>query len=418
MNDGRRHQIAFGQHFSLRFPTRMRMLWARLDRMLHMKLWFPHVPLALAVGLAGLTQLLPSFGLLRHLLSFTEVPPREISGLGYGFDTLAIHGVSQGVIGGLLVLLSLGLLWRSRLAWVLTLLMTAATVGLQFTPHARVHPAILGYSSALLALLFVARSSFQRPSLATGTLFALVGVLLTMGYGVFGSYALGHGFSPPINDFSTALYFTVVTMSTVGYGDITPHTADARLFTSSLIVLGLVVFATSLAAVAGPLINRRMMNLLQPGKKPMKRKDHIIVVGANPLARSAMKALRERGVHVTAIWDTRPSQDVEVPDDLVIGDGGDGDVLQKAGVATARAVLALSENDSDNAFVALAAKDANENVRTVVAVSDAHNVRRVSHVRPDAVLALPIIGGELLAMALSGEDIDTEKLLAQLLRLN
>lgn len=411
-------RAALGRRFHLGLPTRARMAWVRLHRTLRMGLWFPRVPLALAVGVAGFAQLWPSLGSLEQLVSFLSVPPQDVDVLSGGLDALAIHGASQELIGSLLVLLSLGLLLHSRLAWVLTLFMTAAAVGLQLMPQATPHTGIVVYNVALLVVLFLARDSFQRSSLATGTLFALVGVLLTMGYGVLGSYALGLEFSPQITDFSSALYFTVVSMSTVGYGDITPHSAEARMFTISLIVLGLVVFATSLTAIVGPLINKRMMNLLQPRKRRMKRADHVIVVGDTPLARNAVKALSSRGIQATAIWSTRPPEGVDVPEDLVIGDGGDGDVLQSAGVAVARAVLALGENDSDNAFVALAAKEANEKVRTVLAISDAGNMRRVRHVRADAVIALPVIGGELLAMALSGEQINPDQLLEQLLRLS
>jgi voltage-gated potassium channel len=408
---------ALEERLSFGFVTRMRMQWGRAYRMLRMAAWFPHVPLALLVGLAGLIQLLPSLGSLTRFISFVTVPTEELDGLSQGFDTLAIRGVSQELIGVLLIVLSLGLLLRSRLAWALTLLMTAATLGLQFVLHAAPHVSIVAYSGTLLVLLFLARRSFHRASLATGTMYAVIGIVLTIGYGVLGSYTFGSGFSPAISDFGSALYFTVVTMSTVGYGDITPHSTDARLFTVSLIVFGIMVFATSLTAVAGPLINQQMMHLLQPRKKRMIRKDHIIVVGDNPLALNAIKALTARGIQVTAIWNTRPPEGAEAPEDLIVGDGDNGDVLQSAGIAGARAVLALSEDDSENAFVALAAKDANEKVRTVVAVSNARNMGRVGHVRPDAVLALPVIGGELLAMALSGEEIKTDELLEQLLRL-
>ncbi|APZ44536.1 hypothetical protein BW247_03915 [Acidihalobacter ferrooxydans] len=397
--------------------ARLRMLQSRVYRALRMNIWFPHAPIAVLVGLAGLAELLPALGSLTRLVSFVAVPAKDLKGFSQGFDTLAIHGVSLELIGGLLVLLSLGLLWRSRLAWVLTLLMTAATVGLQFVPHTTPHISIIAYNGALLVLLYLTRDSFQRASLATSTLFALLGVLLTVGYGVLGSYTLGAGFSPAITNVTDALYFTVVTLSTVGYGDITPHSTDARFFTMSLIVLGLAVFASALTAIAGPLINQRMINLLQPRKKPMKRKDHIIVVGDNSLARNAIKALSQRGIPVTAVWEQRPPEGMEVPEDLVIGDGGDSDVLRNADVTQARAVLALTEDDSENAFVALAARDANEHVRTVVAISDANNMSRVRHVRPDVVLALPVIGGELLAMALSGEEIKTDELLEQLLQL-
>ncbi|MEJ2675671.1 MAG: ion channel [Acidihalobacter sp.] len=362
---------------------RIRQLWLRLYRTARMENWFPHVPLALAVGLAGLVQTVPSIGRLQQLITF---PSQELGGLSDGYSLLAIRGVPQDVIGVLLLIMSLGLLWRSRLAWVITLLMTLATLALELTPLSHPRPSVL--------------------------------ILLTLGYGVLGAYVLGAGFSPRINDFTSALYFAVVTMSTVGYGDITPHTSEARLFTVSLIVLGLVVFATSLSVTLGPIVNQRLMNLLQPQRKSMKRKDHIIVVGDNPLARNAIKALSSRGLPVTAVWSSRPPEGAEAPPDLVVGDGGDTDVLSSAGVGSARAVLALSEDDSDNAFVVLAAKEVNEKVRTVVAVSDAHNLVRVRRVHPDVVLALPVIGGELLAMALSGEEIKADALVEQLLKLS
>lgn len=406
-----------GRRVSIGLSRRARMLWARVNHALRMPVWFPHAPLALAVGLAGAVDLLYWRGSIRDLISFLSISGPEGSSLAKGMGTLAVQGVPQELVGGLLMLLSLGLLWRSRLAWVLTVLLIAAELGLQFTPHGHVRPGNLAFSGALLALLFVARRAFQRPSLATGTLFALVGLLLTLGYGVMGSYALGGGFSPPITDFGSALYFTVITLSTVGYGDITPRSGDARLFTASLIVFGLAMFATSVTAIAGPLINEHMMGLLQPRKRPVRRRDHIIVVGNNPLARNASRALAERGIHVTVVWESAPPEHAEALPDLVIGDGADVNVLRGADADQARAILALGENDSDNAFVVLAAKEVNPKVRTVVAISDARNMGRVRHVHPDVVLALPVIGGELLAMALSGEEINTDELLDQLLRL-
>ena len=82
-----------------------------------------------------------------------------------------------------------------------------------------------------------------------------------------------------------------------------------------------------------------------------------------------------------------------------------------------RAVLALSEDDSYNAFVVLAAKELNPNVRTVAAVGDTRNTGRVARTRPDVLLTLPQLGGELLAMALSGEEIKADALIGQLLKL-
>lgn len=387
----------------------------RVARALHMDAWFPHVPIALAVGLSGLMQITQTLSLIEEFLALPQQTIEQFSG---EFSSLAIRGIPHDVIGVLLVIMSLGLLMRSRLAWMVTVLMSIASLLLELTPLASQPMSLILFHAAVLLLLLLNRQHFQRASLTTGTLFSITGVLLTLGFGVIGSYVLGTQFKPAITDFPTALYFTIVSMSTVGYGDIIAQTTEARMFTISLIILGLLVFATSITAILGPMMNRQIMKLIQPRRKTMQRKDHIIVVGKGPLARNASDSLESRGLTVTRILPTAPTQGMEAPSDFIVGDGGDSEVLLQAQADTARAVLALTEDDSDNAFIILAAREVNEKLKTVVAVSDAHNLNKIKRVHPDVVLALPVIGAELLAMALSGEEIKTDVLFEQLLKLD
>lgn len=397
------------------------VIWAQMARSrvytsLRMRFWFPHVPLALVVAMCGLTQLLRTSGSLQRLFALSD-SGRSIVSVAGGLDMPAIRGVPQEAIGALLVVVGIGLIWRSRLCWLLTFLLTLATVSLEFSPVSTASRPLVFVNVSLLILLLLFRRSFARASLATGTLFALTGVLFTLGYGVLGSYVLGAGFKPKITNVVDAVYFAVVSVSTVGYGDITPQTPEARLFSVSLIVIGLVVFATSLTAIVGPAIENRMQKLLQPKRKNMKRTSHIIVIGDGPLARNAVRALSARGLHATAVWSAQRPEEVDPPDDLVVADGSDTDMLRAVNIEQARAVLALSEDDSYNAFVVLAAKEMNPGARTVVSVSDPRNTSRVMRVHADVVLALPVIVSELLAMALSGEEIKAEALINQLLKL-
>ena len=386
----------------------------RAARRLQASAWFPHVPLAILVGATGLLQILLTSGSLKRLLATGS---HSFVSLAGGLGIPEIRGAPQEAIGGLLILVGIGLLWRSRLAWVIALLLALATVSLELSPLSTASRPLEVFSGVLLLLLIVSRGSFTRASLATATLFALVGVLVTLGYGVIGSYVLGNGFTPNISNFIDAVYFTVITMATVGYGDITPRTADARLFTISLVVLGLAVFATSLPAIVAPLIDNRMMKLLQPRRRKMKRASHVIVVGDGPLAQDAARALTARGLQTTAVLSVKPDTEADQPEDFIVGDGSDTETLRRIQIAEARAVLALSEDDSYNAFVVLAAKELNPNVRTVAAVGDTRNTGRIARTRPDVLLTLPQLGGELLAMALSGEEIRADALISQLLKL-
>ncbi|HUN25723.1 MAG TPA: ion channel [Steroidobacteraceae bacterium] len=394
-----------------------RRLRSRAYRATRMQRWFPHGALALLVAATGLAQLAFTSGSLQRLIALSGGERAVFTSLAQALRMPGIRGVPQEAIGALLLIGAFGLLWRSRLAWVLTFLLTLATVSLELSPLSSASHALIYSNVALLALLLAFRRSFNRASLATGTLFALTGILFTLGYGILGSYVLGRGFRPKITNVVDAIYFAVVTMSTVGYGDITPQTAAARLFCVSLIVLGLVVFLTSLTAIVGPIVDNRLMRLVQPKRKQMKRVSHIVVVGDGPLARAAVKSLESRGLHATAIVLAQPAEGAASPADLIVGDGSDSEVLRGANIEQARALLALSDDDSYNAFAILAAKELNAALRTVAAVNDAGKASRVARAHPDVLLALPQLGSELIAMALSGEEIRADGLVTELLKL-
>ena len=101
--------------------------------------------------------------------------------------------------------------------------------------------------------------------------------------------------------------------------------------------------------------------------------------------------------------------------DVVTGDSGDLDTLREAGAEDAKAVLALTDDDSENAFIILAVKDLQIKARTVVAVSQSKNLKRVRRVHPDMIIAPQVLGGELLTSVLTGERIDVKGIMDRLL---
>jgi voltage-gated potassium channel len=230
---------------------------------------------------------------------------------------------------------------------------------------------------------------------------------------VLGSLILGQGFAPPIVSLPQAMYFTVVTMSTVGYGDILPKSDDARLFVISLIVLGISVFVTSFTAVVGPIVQSRISRIIEPRRKRMKRVNHFIITGEGALAHNTARELLARDKSVVMIVD---DDDKSFGDaDIVIGDATDLEILRLAGATTADSVLALSDDDAENAFVILALRELNTEAKKIAAVSSRKNLERVRRVQPDMILAPNVFGGEVLAMALTEEKIDGESLLKRFL---
>lgn len=365
----------------------------RLAKVARTRYWFPHIPLALALAGAG-------YVILRIVYEFQRAA--LLADFPHHILDFRPQSMPYVLIGVAMLVMSVGLLFRSRFAWIVAIVLTASMV---------LSVAILGrnghgtgifyYDGLLLLLLLLSYRWFDRTSLAAGTLFAITAALLLLIYAVFGSLYLGAQFSPPIKDLATSLYFSVVTMCTVGYGDITPKSVDARLFTVSVMILGLAVFATSVTAIAGPMFAR----LTKPKEKRMKRTNHFIVIGATPLAYNTYRELKNRNQEVVLVMPQAPvSGDID-PDDLLVGDANSLETLRKAGADQAQAVLAMRADDSDNAFIVLAVKELKGKAKTVVAINDSKHMERIKLVQADIVIAPEVLGGELLAMALSGEPI-------------
>ncbi|MGH7083615.1 MAG: ion channel [Acetobacteraceae bacterium] len=383
------------------------------QRRLRLDLWFPQSPLFLAVLILGLL-------LVRHAHRaelFVHFSPRNFATLSASTLASVIHGAPSAVIGAFLIVMSVGLLRRSRLAWVIALISAAASfllIALTWPGGVHSHPRLVTYDGLILLLLLLFSTRFNRSSLASATLFAIISSASLLAYAVLGTFLLGASFAPPVKDLVTALYFAIVTMGTVGFGDIVPKTNEARLFTISVIVLGITVFATSLSALLLPLINRRAEELFQGKEKRRVRSNHYIVVSDSALARNTRRELKARNLPFTALFAQAPDG-ATPPHDLLLGDPTDLDVLREAGAAEAKAVLALGMDDSENAFVVMAARELSESVQTVAAVNDARNMERIKRVRPSLIIAPQVLGGTLLAMALSGEKMEDAQLVEQLL---
>lgn len=396
----------------LSFP-RSRLLWRRIYHRGRLDLWFPQLPLALAVGVAGGLALLPAA--TRYLNEYLHL---QFAGLTSSLHPLAasvpeliLKGVPNAVIGAVQLLVAIGLVLRSRFAWVSAILMTLAQIAIAigYNHQAFYAPDVL-YVIALFLALAVSGSAFTRASVTASTLFAFAATMLLLAYGVLGSLFLGQGFTPPINDLQQAIYFTVVTMSTVGYGDILPKSDDARLFVVSLIVVGITVFVTSLSALVGPILQGRLSHILEPRKaKKMRRVDHYVIAGTGALARNTARELVQRGLGVVVIADDDAAR-VDGAE-MEVGDATDLEVLRRAGADAARAVLALTEDDAENAFVILALKDLESPARKIAAVNARKNMERVRRVQPDMIMAPNVFGGEVLAMALTEEKIDGQTLM-------
>jgi voltage-gated potassium channel len=379
-----------------------------LRRRIKSDAWFPQIPIGITVGLFGLLMLWRVYGnvfsVVKSLNSIQALPRSML------FTT--IGRLSETAGGIMLILMSIGLMRRSRFSWFVTLLLSMAmAVAAYFKAYS---PYLLWTSLSIMALLLIFKRHFKQISIAAGGLFALYSVMVILVYGIFGSYILGQEFNPPIVDFASSLYFTIVTIATVGYGEIIPRTMEARLFVSSLIIFGIAVFATSITTVIAPLVESRLRRIMESKGEKMERKDHIILTGNTPLAHNTFEELKKRNIPVTVIVSNEAGEEAFLDADVIIGDPTAVKVLRLAGLEKAQAVMALGNDDSENAFVVLAVKEVEGTAKAICAVNDSKNINKVRRVRPDMLIAPQVLGGELLAMAMSGETPDLEILMKRM----
>ena len=287
-----------------------------------------------------------------------------------------------------------------------------------FLPLVTLEKSVLCRDSCRILLL---GKDFNRSSATAGGIFAIISFSILLFYASYGSLYFGSGFAPEIDSLGTAFYFSIVTMTTVGYGDIIPKTEPARLFTVSMIIAGITVFATSLTTVFGPVIRSGIGKLVKGREPAMSRKDHFIVCGTSILAMGTISQLMQRGFDLTVVT-VRPEDEFPQIEqkagqklDLISGDSTDNTVLDSAGLTDCRALLALTDDDAANAFIVLTAREMNPGLRTVLVVNDAKNMNKIKQVKADVILSPQLFGSEILACVLSGETLDHEKLTSMLL---
>ncbi len=377
-----------------------------MHRILHRIDAQAHWLLALAVLISGLWFISPLvMGVLGgdHLIWFTQSSWREV------LNAVGLAQLPRVVIALSLILMSIGLLARARVAWTFTLVLLAPAISVAYYTHDGHFPPNAIYNALLFLLLLRYGRAFGRSSVAAGTLFALSALASLFWYALLGVLYLGDEFAPPILTLPDAIYFAIVAVATVGFGDIVPVSETARLFVVSIILLGVTVFTTALGAILTPAAAGAFRQILQRNARLSMKKDHIILCGATPLAITLHQNLAARGESLTVIVKPEAAHAYPANTDVIVGDAASDEVLERAGVRQASHVLAMCADDPDNAFIVLAVKAIEGcQARTVAVVNNNHNLDKVRTVKPDLVFSPQLLGAELLSRMLRGEAFNAD----------
>lgn len=235
--------------------------------------------------------------------------------------------------------------------------------------------------------------------------YGLLALLLLTLVGTLGYYWIGW----PEHGWVDAFYMTIITLTTVGYGEVIDLTGrdGARIFTAALLVGGMGIVAYSVPLLAAFLVEGHLHNVFR--RRRMQKliddmSDHFIVCGSTPSAWHVVEELvrTQREVVVAA----PSSEDLEALaahfESLVIieGDPSDDDILGEAGIERAAGLVACLESDKDNVIVSLTARRLSPRLRIIAATELPKNEAKMRAAGANGVVSPYRIGGLRIASEL------------------
>jgi len=222
---------------------------------------------------------------------------------------------------------------------------------------------------------------------------------------VLGAMALGTVVFHLVEGWSIldSLYVTAQTVTTVGFGDITPRTALGRSFATVFMLIGVGVVLYALTSTVQSIVHSELFARYGHSRKMSKMRDHFIICGAGRVGSHLIRSLRAvDGVFLVIESDQRKCEaliDMGIP--VLIRDATLEETLIEAGVEHARGLASCLPDDADNVYVVLTARDLNPKIHIVARAAEEQAESKLIRAGANRVVAPTIIGGHRMAMALT-----------------
>ncbi len=233
----------------------------------------------------------------------------------------------------------------------------------------------------------------RRAQISLVVLFVLV-VLGTAGYVLLESMS-----------FVDALYMTVITVSTVGFGEVRPLSDPGRVFTIGLIVLGAIALASAVGNAAEVLLGQRLWMSVQRWRMEewlMKAQNHYVVCGYGRIGQQVVRDLRARDQQFVVI-EANPEMEaifLEEQINYIIGNATLDEIQIEAGIERARGFVTALDTDADNVLAVLTARGLNPRLFIVARATSQSSENKLRRAGAHRVVSPYDIGGHRISLAL------------------
>lgn len=203
-----------------------------------------------------------------------------------------------------------------------------------------------------------------------------------------------------------SLYVTAQTVTTVGFGDLTPRTIWGRAFATVFMMVGVGIVLYALTSAVQSIVQSEMVATFgqrRLSRKMSKLRNHFIICGAGRVGSHLIRSLQGSDETFIVIESNKQqvSQLVDLGIAVLVRDATLEESLIEAGVEKAKGLAACLPNDADNVYVVLTARDLNPDIHIVARAAEEQAEAKLIRAGANRVVAPTIIGGHRMAMALT-----------------
>jgi voltage-gated potassium channel len=203
-----------------------------------------------------------------------------------------------------------------------------------------------------------------------------------------------------------ALYLAIVTISTIGYGDIVPHTPAGRIFTICFILTGVGTAYYTFGLVVSMVIEGKIKDIF--GRQGMYRRianleNHIIVCGAGKVGLHVIARLQHENERFVVIEKDQEIYERLIEQKLLVvqGDATLDEVLLSAGLRKAKGIITALSHDADNVYVTLTAKSLNPTSMIVARADRREAEEKLLRAGATTVIFPSVMGGRQMVSAMT-----------------